>query len=114
MAETTFRDGKRPFIREISRNHDHFTLMSSSKFARISLTFLQMLFSPKSQRDRSEASEELSYYGSVQVCVLQNVFVSLPPPLVVLRQRVSSPAYLSVLYSRPPQRQRTRVYYSLQ
>lgn len=37
-----------------------------------------------------------------------------PPPLVVLRQRVSSPAYLSVLYSRPPLRQRTRVYYSLQ
>lgn len=62
----------------------------------------------------SKATEELSYYGSVQVCVLQNVFVSLPPPLVVLRQRVSSSAYLSVLYSRPPLRQRTRVYYSLQ
>lgn len=27
----------------------------------------------------SEAPEESSYYGSVQVCVLQNVFVSLPP-----------------------------------
>lgn len=48
------------------------------------------------------------------VCVLQNVFVSLPPPLVVFRHRVSSPAYLSVLYSSPPLRRRSRVYYSLQ
>lgn len=36
------------------------------------------------------------------------------PPLAVLRQWVSSTAYLSVLYSSPPLRQRTRVYYSLQ
>lgn len=34
---------------------------------------------PPLQLERSDASEELSYYGSVRVCVLQNVFVPLPP-----------------------------------
>lgn len=65
------------------------------------------------QRERSDASE-LSYYGSVQACVLQNVFCAPPPSLIVLRLRFSSSAYLSVLQSRPPPRHRTRVYYSLQ
>lgn len=58
-------------------NHHHFRPMFYSKFARISSTFLQMLF-PPSHSERSEASEQLSYYGSVLVFVLQNVFVSLP------------------------------------
>lgn len=56
---------------------------------------------------------ELSYYGCEQACVLQNVFCAPPSP-IVLRLRVSSSAYLSVLQSRPPPRHRSRVYYSLQ
>lgn len=50
---------------------------------------------------------------STWVCPSKCLCVPAPPPLVVLRQQVSSPTYPSVLFSRPPLRQRTRVYYSL-
>ena len=93
-------------------SHDHFSLMSSSKFSRISLTFLQMPPTTTSQRGLMPQKNWVTM--DLYKCVSFKMPLCAPPPLLVLRQHVSSPAYLSVLYSRPPLRQRTRVYYSLQ
>lgn len=93
----------------------------SPKFLRMSLTYWNDADAyntppPKLVTEREEWSlwRTKLLWICTSVCPSKCLCVPCPPPMIVLRQRVSSPAYPSVLYSRPPLRQRTRVYYSLQ
>lgn len=50
--------------------------LTSSESAAVSLAYA---LSPPRRSERRAKPEELSYYRSIRACVLQNVFVSLPP-----------------------------------